>query len=172
MRIGTLCEEGLRDHDRAISAYRHVIEVQPTHREALDAMARLFANERWAELIDVTRRQIRLVTDRAQKALLYFKVRLGNRGQVREGRRRDSLLRSGGAHLGRRLPALHSLRDIYIRREDWTRVTQTLELESKLWTEEKERAGIPGPHRSDFPRAPHRQSRPRHRVLRTGAQRR
>ena len=143
MRIGTLCEEGLRDHDRAISAYRHVIEVQPTHREALDAMARLFeANERWAELIDVTRRQIRLVTDRAQKALLYFKC--GSVTEAKFGKEDDAIryyeaaVRTSAACL----PALHSLRDIYIRREDWTRVTQTLELESKLWTEEKERAGI------------------------------
>lgn len=143
MRIGTLCEEGLRDHDRAIQAYRHVIEVQPTHREALDAMARLFeANERWAELIDVTRRQIRLVTDRAQKALLYFKC--GSVTEAKFGKEDDAIryyeaaVRTSAACL----PALHSLRDIYIRREDWIRVTQTLELESKLWTEEKERAGI------------------------------
>lgn len=143
MRIGMLCEEGLRDHDRAISAYRHVVEQQPTHREALDAMARLFeANERWAELIDVTRRQIRLVTDRSQKALLYFKC--GSVTEAKFGKEDDAIryyeaaVRTSAACL----PALHSLRDIYIRREDWVRVTQTLELESKLWTEDKERAGI------------------------------
>ena len=143
MRIGQLCEEDLRDHDRAISAYRQVVEQQPAHREALDAMARLFeANERWAELLDVTRRQIRIVTDRAQKALLYFKC-----GSVTEAKfnKEDDAIRFYEAAVRTSpacLPALHSLRDIYIRREDWTRVTQTLELESKLWTEDKERAGI------------------------------
>lgn len=143
MRIGVLCEEGLRDHDRAITAYRQIVEQQPTHREALDAMARLFeANERWAELIDVTRRQIRLVTDRSQKALLYFKC--GSVTEAKFGKEDDAIryyeaaVRTSAACL----PALHSLRDIYIRREDWARVTQTLELESKLWTEDKERAGI------------------------------
>lgn len=143
MRIAGLCEEGLRDHDRAIQAYRHVVEVQPTHREALDAMARLFeANERWAELIDVTRRQIRLVTDRAQKALLYFKC--GSVTEAKFGKDDDAIryyeaaVRTSAACL----PALHSLRDIYIRREDWPRVTQTLELEAKLWTEDKEKAGV------------------------------
>ena len=145
MRIGLLCEspEGLRDHDRAITAYRHVVEQQPTHREALDAMARLFeANERWAELLDVTKRQIRLVTDRAQKSLLYFKC-----GSVTEAKfgKEDDAIRYYEAAVRTSatcLPALHSLRDIYIRREDWVRVTQTLELESKLWTDDKERAGI------------------------------
>ncbi len=143
MRIGLLCEEGLRDHDRAISAYRHVVEAQPTHREALDAMARLLeANERWAELIEVTRRQIRLVTDRQHKALLYFKC-----GSVTEAKfgKEDEAIRYYEAAVRTSaacLPALHSLRDIYVRREDYTRVTQTLELESKLWTEPKEQAGI------------------------------
>lgn len=145
MRIGLLCEspEGLRDHDRAITAYRHVVEQQPTHREALDAMARLFeANERWAELLDVTKRQIRLVTDRAQKSLLYFKC-----GSVTEAKfgKEDDAIRYYEAAVRTSatcLPALHSLRDIYIRREDWVRVTQTLELEAKLWTDDKERAGI------------------------------
>jgi len=143
MRIGLLCEEGLRDHDRAISAYRQVVEAQPTHREALDAMARLLeANERWAELVEVTRRQIRLVTDRQHKALLYFKC-----GSVTEAKfgKEDEAIRYYEAAVRTSaacLPALHSLRDIYVRREDYARVTQTLELESKLWTEPKEQAGI------------------------------
>lgn len=143
MRIGLLCEEGLRDHDRAISAYRQVVEAQPTHREALDAMARLLeANERWTELIEVTRRQIRLVTDRQHKALLYFKC-----GSVTEAKfgKEDEAIRYYEAAVRTSaacLPALHSLRDIYVRREDYARVTQTLELESKLWTEPKEQAGI------------------------------
>ncbi|MBL9040195.1 MAG: tetratricopeptide repeat protein [Myxococcales bacterium] len=143
MRIGLLCEEGLRDHDRAISAYRHVVEAQPTHREALDAMARLLeANERWTELVEVTRRQIRLVTDRQHKALLYFKC-----GSVTEAKfaKEDEAIRYYEAAVRTSaacLPALHSLRDIYVRREDYAHVTQTLELESKLWTEPKEQAGI------------------------------
>ena len=127
MRIGLLCEspEGLRDHDRAITAYRHVVEQQPTHREALDAaMARLFeANERWAELLDVTKRQIRLVTDRAQKSLLYFGAAPSPR-PVRQGRRRHPLLRGGGADLrdllaGAAQPArhLHPARD-WVRHPD------------------------------------------------------
>ena len=40
------------------------------------------------------------------------------------------------------LPAVHGLRDLYLRKEDWPRVIQTLELEAKLWTEDKERAGV------------------------------
>src|SRR5690606_28116075 len=40
------------------------------------------------------------------------------------------------------LPAVHGLRDLYLRRQDWRRVIQTLELEVKLWQDDKERAGV------------------------------
>src|SRR5678815_5427558 len=40
------------------------------------------------------------------------------------------------------MPAIHGLRDLYRRREDWPRVIQTLELEVKLWQDDKERAGV------------------------------
>ena len=33
------------------------------------------------------------------------------------------------------LPAVHGLRDLYRRREDWPRVIETLELEVKLWSD-------------------------------------
>jgi tetratricopeptide (TPR) repeat protein len=143
MRMGLICEEGLRDHDRAIECYTQALEHQPNHREALDALARLYeANERWAELVEISRRQIRLTTDRSQKALLYFKC-----GSVMEAKfsKEDDAIRYYEAAVKTSpscLPAVHGLRDIYLRREDWPRVTQTLELEAKLWTEDKERAGI------------------------------
>ena len=127
----------------AISAYRHVVEAQPTHREALDAMARLLeANERWAELVEVTRRQIRLVTDRQTQGAVYFKC-----GSVTEAKfgKEDEAIRYYEAAVRTSaacLPALHSLRDIYVRREDYARGDADFELESKLWTEPKEQAGI------------------------------
>jgi tetratricopeptide (TPR) repeat protein len=40
------------------------------------------------------------------------------------------------------MPAVHGLRDLYRRREDWPRVIETLEIEVKLWQEDKERAGV------------------------------
>ncbi|MDW8283999.1 MAG: hypothetical protein RMK29_20030 [Myxococcales bacterium] len=143
IRMAHIYEEGLLDHERAIEAYRQVLERQPSHREALDGLARLFeGSERWAELIEVSRRQIRLTTDRAQKALLYFKC-----GSVMEAKfgKEDDAIRYYEAAVKTSpscLPAVHGLRDIYLRRQDWPRVTQTLELEAKLWTEPKERAGI------------------------------
>ena len=143
LRIAQLCEEGLRDADQTIEAYQRVLEIAPSNREAIDALGRLYeGTERWAELVEVTRRQIRLVTDRAQKALLYFKC-----GSVMESKfgKEDDAIRYYDAAIKTSpscLPAVHGLRDLHLRRQDWPRVIQTLELEAKLWTEDKERAGV------------------------------
>ena len=37
---------------------------------------------------------------------------------------------------------MHGLRDLHLRRKDWQKVIQSLELEAKLWTDDKERAGV------------------------------
>lgn len=143
LRIAQMCEEGLRDADRAIESYRKILDIAPSHKEAIEALGRLYeGTERWAELVEVTRRQIRIVNDRAQKALLYFKC-----GSVMESKfgKEDDAIRYYDAAIKTSpscLPAVHGLRDLYLRKEDWPRVIQTLELEAKLWTEDKERAGV------------------------------
>ena len=143
LRIAQMCEEGLRDADRAIESYRKILDIAPSHKEAIEALGRLYeGTERWAELVEVTRRQIRIVSDRAQKAILYFKC-----GSVMESKfaKEDDAIRYYDAAIKTSpscLPAVHGLRDLYLRKEDWPRVIQTLELEAKLWTEDKERAGV------------------------------
>ena len=37
---------------------------------------------------------------------------------------------------------MHSLRDLYSRREDWSRVVETLKTESSVWTDPKGKAGV------------------------------
>ncbi|MFH2007027.1 MAG: hypothetical protein ABI333_10620, partial [bacterium] len=143
MRIGTIYEEGLRNVDEAINNYKKVLELSSGHREALEALSRIYeATERWAEFIDITRRQIRITQDRASKALLYFKC-----GSVMEAKfaKSDDAIRYYDAAIKTSsgcLPAVHGLRDLYIRREEWPKVLNTLELEVKLWQETKERAGV------------------------------
>src|SRR6185312_5975174 len=61
LRIAQMCEEGLRDADRAIESYRKILDIAPSHKEAIEALGRLYeGTERWAELVEVTRRQIRI----------------------------------------------------------------------------------------------------------------
>ncbi|MEM9491580.1 MAG: tetratricopeptide repeat protein, partial [Myxococcota bacterium] len=142
-RIAQICEEGLRDSKRAVEYYRRIMELVPGNKDALDALGRIYeSTEQWTEFIDITRRQIRVTTDRNVKALLYFKC--GSVMEAKFGKEEDAIRYYDAAIKTSPscLPAVHGLRDLYRRRKDWARVIQTLELEVKLWQDDKERAGV------------------------------
>jgi tetratricopeptide (TPR) repeat protein len=142
-RIARASEENARDVVGATEHYQKILELQPENREALDALGRIYeSTEQWAELIDVTRKQIKVTSDRNTKALLYF--RCGSVMEAKFGREADAIryydaaIKTSSACL----PAVHGLRDLYRRREDWPRVIETLEIEVRLWEDDKERAGV------------------------------
>jgi tetratricopeptide (TPR) repeat protein len=142
-KIARASEEGARDVETATAHYQKVLELQPENREALDALGRIYeSTEQWAEFLDVTRRLVKVTSDRNVKALLYFKC--GSVMEAKFGREHDAIRYYEGAIKTSPscLPAVHGLRDLYRRREEWPRVLETLELEVKLWTEDKERAGV------------------------------
>ena len=142
-RIASASEDGARDVDGATEHYQKILELQPENRDALEALGRIYeSTEQWAEFIDVTRRQIKVTNDRNTKALLYFKC--GSVMEAKFGREPDAIRYYDAAIKTSQncLPAVHGLRDLYRRREEWARVIETLELEVKLWTDDKERAGV------------------------------
>ncbi|HUS29500.1 MAG TPA: tetratricopeptide repeat protein [Kofleriaceae bacterium] len=142
-RIARVSEEGARDVDTATEHYQKVLEVQPENRDALDALGRIYeSTEQWADFIDVTRRLIKITNDRNTKALLYFKC--GSVMEAKFGREHDAIRYYDAAikTSPNCMPAVHGLRDLYRRREEWPRVIETLELEVKLWSDDKERAGV------------------------------
>jgi tetratricopeptide (TPR) repeat protein len=142
-RIARVSEEGARDVDTAVEHYRKVLELEPENREALDALSRIYeSTEQWAEFLDVTRRLIKVTSDRSHKALLYFKC--GSVMEAKFGREQDAIRYYDAAikTSPNCMPAVHGLRDLYRRREEWTRVIETLEVEVKLWVDDKERAGV------------------------------
>jgi tetratricopeptide (TPR) repeat protein len=142
-RIARSSEEGARDVETAIEHYRKVLELAPEDRDALDALGRIYeSTEQWTDYIDVTRRLIRVTSDRTTRALLYF--RCGSVLEAKFAREHDAIryyheaIKTSPACL----PAVHGLRDLYRRREEWPRVIETLELEVKLWEDDKDRAGV------------------------------
>ncbi|MCG8424347.1 MAG: tetratricopeptide repeat protein [Proteobacteria bacterium] len=142
-RIAHIGEERLHDPKRAIEHYRRILEIAPGNKQALDALGRIYeSTEEWTDFIDITRRQIRVTSDRNVKALLYFKC--GSVMEAKFGKEEDAIRYYDAAikTSASCLPAVHGLRDLYRRRKDWKRVIQTLELEVKLWQDDKERAGV------------------------------
>src|SRR3569833_3837834 len=72
-RIARASEEGARDVETATEHYMKILELQPENRDALEALGRIYeSTEQWSELIEVTRRQIKVTSDRNLKALLFF----------------------------------------------------------------------------------------------------
>jgi tetratricopeptide (TPR) repeat protein len=142
-KIARTSEDGGRDVETATEHYRKILEIQKDNREALESLARIFeSTEQWAEYVEVTRDLIKVTTDRPTKALLFF--RCGSVMEAKFGRESDAIRYYHHAiktspHC---MPAVHGLRDLYRRREEWGRVIETLELEVKLWTDDKERAGV------------------------------
>ena len=142
-RIAEVSEEEARDVEGAITHYLKILELEPAHLESLEALGRIYeSTERWVELVDITRRQIRGMSDRNSKALLYF--RCGSVMEAKFGREEEAIRYYEAAIKvsSACLPAIHGLRDLHRRRQDWPRVIETLELEVKLWQEDKERAGV------------------------------
>jgi tetratricopeptide (TPR) repeat protein len=142
-RIARASEDGARDVVTATEHYQKMLALQPENRDALEALGRIYeSTEQWAELIEITRKQIKVTNDRNTKALLYF--RCGSVMEAKFGREQDALrfydaaIKTSPACL----PAVHGMRDLYRRRQDWPLVIETLELEVKLWQDDKERAGV------------------------------
>ena len=125
-RIAELSEERLRDGELATEHYLRLLEQDPDQRDAIDALARIYeSTEQWAALIDITRRQLRVTTDRGLKALMYFKC-----GSVMEAKfgRPDDAIKYYEAALKTSptcMPAVHGLRDLYRKRQAWPQVIAT-----------------------------------------------
>ncbi|MGN6108988.1 MAG: tetratricopeptide repeat protein, partial [Kofleriaceae bacterium] len=142
-RIAQAAEDDAHDVVTATEHYQKVLELREHDRDALEALGRIYeSTEQWAELVEVTRKQIKVTSDRATKALLYF--RCGSVMEAQFGREQDAIRYYDAAikTSSSCLPAVHGLRDLYRRREEWQRVIETLELEVKLWQDDKERAGV------------------------------
>jgi tetratricopeptide (TPR) repeat protein len=135
--------EKVGDAARARTIYNRVIEREPGNSRALKALARISeALESWEEFLEVTKLQVEEETKPANKALLFFKC--GSVLETKYHREEEAIryykqaIRTSASCL----PALHSLRDLYSRREDWHRVVETLKTESSVWTDPKGKAGV------------------------------
>ncbi len=72
-RIASLYEDDLRQAAEAIQAYRNVLNVDDADAMALDALERLYRQERdWNELVSTLARKIELSKDRGQRRALRF----------------------------------------------------------------------------------------------------
>ncbi|MBW2731466.1 MAG: tetratricopeptide repeat protein [Deltaproteobacteria bacterium] len=143
LELARVLEFDLDDPRRAGIAYERVIAIEEHHEEALNALARIYeATEQWDRCIEALNGLIMLEADPEERSLLYFKC-----GSIAEARSKDDL---NAVQLYRRaleesdgcLPAIHGLRDIYLRHGDWKMALDTLEVEFGNWVGSREQAGV------------------------------
>ena len=103
LRVARVYEEELGQTERAIATYRRVVDAEAENRDAMLALDRLYQQtERWGELADVLRREIRLAQNDAEIVALQFRL-----GQLYEQNLRDidsaigvydEILKADGGH--------------------------------------------------------------------------
>ena len=61
LRLARVYEEETREVDKAIATFKRVAEAEPDRKDGLVALDRLYTmTERWQDLADIVRREIRL----------------------------------------------------------------------------------------------------------------
>ncbi len=128
--IAAVQAEEVGDVDRAIDAYRNIVDIDDTNVPALEALSKLYEKQGdAAQAIESMTRVADLTADGNQRVEMYYRIgkaledRLGDRGQAQE--RFEMALDLDPAHL----PSLAALRTIAIDESDWDRAARYLEQE-------------------------------------------
>jgi tetratricopeptide (TPR) repeat protein len=75
LRLARVYEEETREIDKAIATFKRVAEAEPDRQDGLVALDRLYTmTERWPDLADVVRREIRLADTEARIVELTFRL--------------------------------------------------------------------------------------------------
>ncbi|HLV65769.1 MAG TPA: tetratricopeptide repeat protein, partial [Polyangiaceae bacterium] len=129
-QIATIYSDEVGDLDRAIDAYRAIVDIDDTNVPALEALSRLYEKQGdAAQAIDAMTRVAELTTDGKQRVEMFYRIgraleeKLGDRLQAQE--RLEMALDLDPAHL----PTLAALRAIAIEEADWDRAARYLEQE-------------------------------------------
>ncbi len=128
--IAAVFAEEVGDPDRAIDAYRNIVDIDDTNVPALEALSKLYEKQGdAAQAIEAMTRVADLTSDGNQRVEMYYRIgkaleeKLGDRRQAQE--RFEMSLDLDPAHL----PTLAALRTIAIDESDWDRAARYLEQE-------------------------------------------
>lgn len=129
-QIAQVYADELGETDRAIDAYRSLIDLDASNIPGLEALGRLYERQgNTAEAIEAMTRVADLTSDIKQRVDMYYRLgkaldeRLQDRGQAQE--RFEMALDLDPVHL----PSLAALRGIAIEESDWDRAARYLEQE-------------------------------------------
>jgi len=131
-RIGVILADHLDDPDAAISHFRNILDVDPTHPPTLAELGKLYRTSgRWNQLLDIYQRELIRARDERSAAVLLHKMGelcercLGSDDQAIDHYRRaldhDTTYR----------PALRAVAQQLRKRRDWQALIEVLKLEAQ-----------------------------------------
>ncbi|HEX9297066.1 MAG TPA: tetratricopeptide repeat protein [Polyangiaceae bacterium] len=133
----------VEDLDRAIDAYRNIVDIDDGNIPALEALSKLFEKQGdAAQAIDYMTRVADLTADGKQRVEMYYRIgraldeKLGDRGSAQE--RYEMALDLDPAHLA----TLAALRQIAIDQADWDRAARYLDQEQLNTQAPRQRAKL------------------------------
>jgi tetratricopeptide (TPR) repeat protein len=125
--MGEIYERELQDPDRAIDAYRAILDYDDDHSEALSALGRLYEQvSDWDNALEVLSRLVRLVDDPTQQVEIYHRL-----GHILEEAMNDvagaeeqyvRALELDPAYV----PSMNALTEIYKGRNDWMKAAKMM----------------------------------------------
>ncbi|MBU1412168.1 hypothetical protein KKC22_11690 [Myxococcota bacterium] len=143
LQLAKICEEQLQDIPRSISCYTEVLGIDSHQKIALEALSRIYeTTESWDEYLRVIRLSMEANEDPTVKSSLYFKYGSILETQFNKVDEALKYYKLSCETASASLPALHGIRDIYVRKENWNGVLNTLKMEASIWDDNKEKAGI------------------------------
>ncbi len=140
---GRICIEELENSDRGIESYRKVLEIDESHPQSLDILARLYDHEeRFSEAFEVIERLHRVTLEPTAKVELLYRMgvildqQLGDRDAAVDKFQEAMNIDPG------HLECLGALRTIYIEQEEWGLAEQILDREQQNTTVPMQRSEL------------------------------
>ena len=141
--VAQIFAEEIVDVDRAIEAYRNLLDLDDSHVPALEAIAKLYEKQGdTAQSIEFTMRVADLTSDSKTRVEAYYRIgkiqdeKLGDRISARDSF--DKVLELDPAHL----PTLASLRQIALDDTDYYKAVEYMDLEQSHTQSARQRARL------------------------------
>lgn len=142
-RNAELLEEAIGDQDRAIEAYRKVVQLAPGYLPALKSLGKLYAQKgRYAELIEMYRQEAEVAASADHAATLVFKIGELYERRLSQEDRAIAAYREVLTNAPTHLPALRALARIYRERRAWDQLVEVLREEAAARVDPGERGHV------------------------------
>ncbi|MCC6747689.1 MAG: tetratricopeptide repeat protein [Deltaproteobacteria bacterium] len=119
-RVAHLFVERFSNQAEAIKAYEHVLELHPTHREAIEQLKGMYERRRdWDRLIAISQREIDLLDDDTERAVRYLEVAEMATSKLKKPQVSTELWCKVLEYDSSNIEALSQLEQLYERAKEW-----------------------------------------------------